>query len=130
MLESVLMVAEVVIAILLLIVILLQRSDGGMGALGGAGGGAAFGSSSGGNTLARMTAILAILFVGISLVLAVQNGGKSRPQSVVEGTATVPAVAAEKAATEVEKLQEMEVPVVPATLPVSKEMEKTTENAK
>ena len=124
------MVAEVVIAILLLIVILLQRSDGGMGALGGDSGGAAFGTSTGGSTLARLTAILAILFVGISLVLAVQNGGKSRPQSVVEETAAVPAVAAEKAATEVEKLQGMEVPAVPATLPVSKDMEKTTENAK
>ena len=117
MFESVLMIAAVVVAVLLLIVILLQRSDGGMGSLAG-GSSAAFSSSGGGDTLARMTAILAIIFVGISLTLAVQNGGKSRPQSVVEGTEAAPVMPAAEA----EKLQEMEVPAVPATLPVSKEM--------
>ncbi len=71
---ALLLVIHVCVAVALVGTILLQRSDGG--ALGGIGGGSdPFGgvmsSRGSANLLTRTTAILAVAFMGISLLLAV-----------------------------------------------------------
>ncbi len=64
-----------ILAIVLIIIILLQRSDGG--ALGGIGGGSFSGMLTGrssANFLTKLTAFIAALFLGNSLLLAILSG--------------------------------------------------------
>lgn len=80
--ETVILVAHMVIAVFLIGVILIQRSEGG--ALGMGGGGAMGGlvsSRGAANLLTRVTTILAVLFIGTSLVLTILSG-----QDIEEGS--------------------------------------------
>ncbi len=63
------------LALTLIIIILMQRSDGG--ALGGIGGGSFSGMLTGrssANFLTKLTAVIAALFLGNSLLLAILSG--------------------------------------------------------
>lgn len=84
MIISFLMLAHVLIAILLIILVLLQRSEGGLGSLGGGGGDALMSGSGAGNVLTRTTKWLFIIFVALSLGLAMQMAGKGDIESVVD----------------------------------------------
>ena len=79
----VLAVIQILITIALIAVILIQRSEGGGLGIGGGGGGmggfmTARGTS---NLLTRVTAILAALFLGICLLLAVLGSGPRERRS-------------------------------------------------
>lgn len=105
MIENLLLLTHVVVAIFLVIVVLLQRSDGGMGALGGDGAGAIFSSQSGANPLTRTTTILAVIFMGTSMLLAMGVAGDSKQTSVVD------TVAVEESAPAADALPTIPVPV-------------------
>lgn len=88
---QVLLSIEIVIALALVGTILLQQSEGGalgMGGGGGSGGGfGGFMSARGAaNLLTRATSILAFLFIGVALFLAVVSGQRSDGTSVFDTT--------------------------------------------
>ena len=75
------------LALTLIIIILMQRSDGG--ALGGIGGGSFSGMLTGrssANFLTKLTAVIAALFLGNSLLLAILSGNLKN-NSIVNETA-------------------------------------------
>jgi preprotein translocase subunit SecG len=96
---------EVLTALLLIGIILIQQSKagGGLGAVGGGVTETVFGATAG-NVLTRGTVILASIFLGITLLLAVITGHSSGGRSVVddmapeEPAAEMPATQAEDAA--------------------------------
>ena len=88
MITSFLMLAHVLIAVLLILIVLLQRSEGGLGSLGGGGGDALMSGSGAGNALTRATKWLFIIFLALSMGLAMQMAGKGEITSVVEKTST------------------------------------------
>jgi len=78
--QTVLLVAELIVAIALIVLVLLQRSEGGALGIGGGGGGNLFSPRGAADTLTRATAITAFLFFGICIglnILALQG----RPES-------------------------------------------------
>ncbi len=86
MLQTILLVAMILISIALTAVILLQRSEGG--ALGMGGGPSGFMSARGaGNLLTRSTAILAILFFVCAILLTIAGNMARGAQSVVDADA-------------------------------------------
>lgn len=94
---SLLLVVNVLICVGLIILILLQRSDPASGGMfGGTGGG---GGAVVRNPLARPTAILAGLFLFLSLLLAYLNKGSTGHTSIMEGAAPAPATVQEVSAT-------------------------------
>jgi preprotein translocase subunit SecG len=80
--QTVLLVAEVIVAVVLIVLILLQRSEGGALGIGGGGGGMGnlFSPRGAADALTRSTAITAVLFFIICIglnILALQG----RPES-------------------------------------------------
>lgn len=97
MIETFLLIVNLVVALALVGVILMQRSEGGglgMGGGGGGGGGmSGFMSARGAsNFLTRATAILAGVFMVLSLVLAVMGQGRraTSPFEVPVGGPAIP----------------------------------------
>ena len=92
--QTVLLVAEVLVAIALIILILLQRSEGGALGIGGGGGGmgSLFSPRGAADALTRSTAIMAFVFFAICIglnILALQG----RPQtgnSILNNPVTAP----------------------------------------
>ncbi|HEX6959479.1 MAG TPA: preprotein translocase subunit SecG [Ferrovibrio sp.] len=77
-----LLVVHILLALAMIGVILMQRSEGG--AL-GIGGGSGFMTARGqANLLTRTTAILATLFIGTSIALALLSGSHSAPRSILD----------------------------------------------
>jgi preprotein translocase subunit SecG len=82
----------VLISILLIVVtamigvILLQKSEGGGLGIGGGGGGGFLSSRGTANVLTRSTAILALSFFVISLLLSALAGWDRKPRSVIQNT--------------------------------------------
>lgn len=82
---QVILIVEIMIAIALVTVILLQRSEGGaLGMGGGAGIGGLMSARGAANLLTRLTAILATLFIGVALFLAVLSGQRDDGSSVFD----------------------------------------------
>lgn len=82
MLSTILLLFNAVVAILLVLVILLQKPDtSGGGIMGGANAGSGPVMR---NPLVKPTAILAALFMGSSLLLAVLSTGAGRDESVFD----------------------------------------------
>ena len=80
--QTVLLVAEVLVAVTLIILVLLQRSEGGALGIGGGGGGMGnlFSARGAADALTRSTAIMAFIFFAICIglnILALQG----RPES-------------------------------------------------
>ena len=76
-----LLIVQTLVAVLMITVILMQRSEGG----GLAGGGSPSGMMSArgaADFLTRSTAILATIFVGLSIVLAAVAAGERAPRSI------------------------------------------------
>lgn len=88
--QTVLLVAHLIIALALIGVVLLQRSEGGALGIGGGGGGSLFSARGVGNTLTRTTAILAVAFfltsIGLTL-LSTRTGGGSLFNNPTQQTA-------------------------------------------
>lgn len=89
---TVLLVVHALVAIALIVVVLLQRSEGGGLGIGSTGGMGGFMTARGtANLLTRTTAVLAAVFMGMSLLLAVMAGtpSKERQRSIFD-TAPAP----------------------------------------
>ena len=90
--QTVLLVTILLVAIALVAVILIQRSEGGAFGMGGGGGtmGGFMTARGASNFLTRTTAILAAVFMGLSLLLAVISQGP-RERRVLIPDASAPA---------------------------------------
>ncbi|MBM3539056.1 MAG: preprotein translocase subunit SecG [Alphaproteobacteria bacterium] len=92
---SVLLVVHILVAVALIVVVLLQRSEGGGLGIGSSGGMGGFMTARGtANLLTRTTAILAGIFMLLSIVLALSAGSpsKERQRSIFDAPApTAPA---------------------------------------
>ena len=93
--QTLLVVAELVIAIALIFFVLLQRSEGGALGMGGGSGsmGGLFPAPGSAHTLTRTTSILAFLFFGICIVLNIL-ALKGRDQTSILDSAAPPAKSA------------------------------------
>lgn len=114
MLANILLFFNIIVSVLLVVLILLQRASSGLGALGGGGGSsAAFSSASTGNALSKATTILAILFMGSCLWLAVELGGKGQQTSIVDQVSVEETMPVQGVA------EDATAPTVPMTLPAT-----------
>jgi preprotein translocase subunit SecG len=90
-LTSVLLIIHLFVTVALIGVVLLQRSEGGGLGIGSSQGmGAFMGGRGTANLLTRTTAILAAIFMGLSLVLALLNRGTSAPVRSILDTPAQP----------------------------------------
>jgi len=88
---AILMVIHVFVTIALIGVVLIQRSEGGGLGIGSSQGMGAFMSGRGtANLLTRTTAVLAALFLGLSLTMAVLNRSTSVAGSSILATPQMP----------------------------------------
>jgi preprotein translocase subunit SecG len=90
---TVLLVVHVLVTIALIGIVLVQKSEGGaLGIGGGGGGGGGMGGFMTGretaNLLTRTTAILATLFMGLSLAIAIVTGANKEPTSILDSAPT------------------------------------------
>lgn len=120
---QVLLVIHLLVTVVMIGLILLQRSEGGgLGVGGGSGGLGSFaGPRATASALTRATMICFILFVSLSLVLAIMAGG-SRMTSVLDqldktsAPVSVPVDGGDQGAvTPIEPLQNKESPSVPVS---------------
>ncbi|MBK1866485.1 preprotein translocase subunit SecG [Aestuariivirga sp. YIM B02566] len=92
--QTVLLVAHLIIALALIAVVLLQRSEGGALGIGGGGGGSLFSARGVGNTLTRTTAILAVAFfitsIGLTLLSRHTGGGSLFNNPTTQQNQTAP----------------------------------------
>jgi preprotein translocase subunit SecG len=104
-----LVILYVLVCIFLILVVLLQQGKGAdlAGAFGGGGSQTSFGPRSASNIMHRMTTVSFVLFVVLSLALAILSGKSST--SVME-TVETPAVAVEETSTD-EAVDPMMAPV-------------------
>ena len=88
---TVLLVIHVLVTIGLIGVVLIQKSEGGGLGMGGGGGGGMGGFMTGretANLLTRTTAVLATLFMGLSLAIAIVTGNNKPPASILDSAPT------------------------------------------
>lgn len=87
-----LLVIHGLITLALVAVILLQRSEGGALGIGGGGGGGGLMTARGAaNLLTRSTTILATLFIGMSILLAVLAAGTNKTRVIDPNAVAAPA---------------------------------------
>ena len=91
--STVLLIIHLFVTLALIGVVLIQRSEGGGLGIGSSQGMGSFMSGRGtANLLTRTTAILAVVFFGLSLVLALLNRGTSGPtHSILDAPASTTA---------------------------------------
>ena len=82
---NVLLFVDVIAALLLIGIILIQqsKSGGGLGALGGGMTESVFGTAAG-NIITKTTVVLAAVFLGVTLVLAVLSGQRAEQQGIAD----------------------------------------------
>lgn len=88
--QQILLIIHVIIALALVGVILMQRSEGGGLGIGGGGGGGVVSPRGSANFLTRATAILAALFMGMSLLQATIAARSGEPQSIIQEQPVTP----------------------------------------
>ncbi|WP_164156110.1 preprotein translocase subunit SecG [Sandarakinorhabdus rubra] len=86
-----LLVLHGLITLALVAVILLQRSEGGALGIGGGGGGGLMTARGAANLLTRSTTILATLFIGMSILLAVLAAGTNKARVIDANAVAQPA---------------------------------------
>jgi preprotein translocase subunit SecG len=92
---TVLLVVHVLVTLALIGSVLIQRSEGGGLGIGGAQGMGSFMTGRGtANLLTRTTAVLATIFLALSLILALMSRGNSGGANAIFGAAPPPAVTA------------------------------------
>jgi len=113
-----LVILYVLVCIFLILVVLLQQGKGAdlAGAFGGGGSQASFGPRTGTNIMHRLTTVSFVLFVVLSLSLAILSG--KRHSSVMESVAVPPPAAAEDTGEELTAPAEGEVVPAPEQIPV------------
>ena len=91
--STVLLIIQLIISIILTGLILIQRSEGGALGIGGGGGGGLMSGRSATTSIARMTAILGVIFLVNCLALAVVYQIENKDRLIIddEAVATQPA---------------------------------------
>jgi preprotein translocase subunit SecG len=112
-----LLVVHALIALALVTVILLQRSEGGGLGIGGGTGGGMVSVRGAANLLTRATTVLAVLFIGTSILLAVLAAGTSKPKAV--DTSLVPVAGAVAPAAPAAPADEAAPAQLPGLLPAA-----------
>ncbi len=99
--ENVLLVILLILALALIAVVLMQRSEGGGLGIGGGGGGGVMSARGAATALGKLTWVLGIGLLAISLAMTIVSAQKSADSSVIDRvgeeateTAPVPAPAA------------------------------------
>ena len=82
--ETILLVVLIIVAISMIGVVLIQRSEGGALGIWGGGPGAMFSARGSANFLTRVTAVLAAIFIILSLVLAILSKDNDKRKSVMD----------------------------------------------
>jgi len=82
--ENVLLIILLLLALALIGVVLLQRSEGGIGLGGGGGGGGVMSGRAAASALTRVTWVLGVAFMAVSLGMTVIAAQKSASSSVVD----------------------------------------------
>ncbi len=82
--HAVLLTVHALIVLALIGVVLLQRSEGGALGLGGGGGGGFMTSRGAANVLTRTTSVLAALFFGTSILLAITASGVEKDTDIIK----------------------------------------------
>ena len=85
---NLLLTIHILITVALIAIILLQRSEGGGGLLGGSGGGSGAGGGmftarGAANLLTRVTAVLAVLFIGNCILMTIITSSQLRHASAL-----------------------------------------------
>lgn len=86
--ETILLVVLIIVAISMIGVVLIQRSEGGALGIGSGGPGAMFSARGSANFLTRVTAVLAAIFIILSLVLAILSKDNDKRKSVMDAIPT------------------------------------------
>jgi preprotein translocase subunit SecG len=85
---EVILIIHVIIAIAMVISVLLQRSEGGALGMGGGGNmGGLMTTRGSANLLTRATAVLAAMFMGTSILLAILSGATQTRTSIMDDAA-------------------------------------------
>ena len=84
--QEILLVIHLIVAVALVALILIQRSEGGALGIGGGGFMSARGSA---NLLTRTTAVLAVIFVGLSMTLSILASQANKSTSVFDDPAVI-----------------------------------------
>jgi len=88
--STVLLIVQLIISVILTGLILIQRSEGGaLGIGGGGGGGGLMSGRSATTSIARMTAIIGVLFVVNSLALSIVFSLENQDKSIVDDSNAV-----------------------------------------
>lgn len=110
--QTLILTLHIIVCILLVILILLQSGKEGMGVIFGGGNSSVFGSSGAGGILAKLTTLLAIIFVITSLSYTYVTSSRPNTESTIlnvkieetaapQSTDSVPPTASEKTKEEV-----------------------------
>jgi len=112
-----LVIVYVLVCIFLILVVLLQQGKGAdlAGAFGGAGSQASFGPRAGTNVMHRLTTVSFVLFVVLSMTLAILSG--KRHSSVMEAVAASPPPAASEPAPADQGIPDLTGPVEGEVVP-------------
>ncbi len=110
--STVLLIIQLIISIILTGLILVQRSEGGALGIGGGGGGGLMSGRSATTSIARMTAILGVIFLVNCLILAVVYEIENRDNLIIDDAAVVsqPAIPSESTPDAEETLTEALTP--------------------
>jgi len=97
--DTLILTLHVIVCVTLVILVLLQAGKEGMGVIFGGGNSSVFGSSGAGGLLAKLTAFVAVIFVGTCLSYNLLTGSNVKKESTIldvrmEDTAPAPAPAA------------------------------------
>lgn len=114
--EVVLLVIQLFVALAIILVVLIQPPENlQLGGMGSSNPLAGVGTRGQGNALTRITAILAIIFVVLSLVLAILAGNHKTGGSILDVSTAAPAADAAATATTPTPAAAPDVPVAPVT---------------
>lgn len=129
--QSLILTLHIIVCVLLVILILLQSGKEGMGVIFGGGNTSVFGSSGAGGVLAKLTTLMAIIFIITSLSYTYVSSSRAPKESMIlDVQIEKPAAEAIKPATTPGESAPAVMPTEPAKESIAPEQTKPAEPAK